>query len=112
MKRLVLIAAPLAMALAGCNSDQSAAPASVSAMTPSGVTRPPGGPNLAAERICVKAVQQQTNALGVAILSSEFSQAATVVMLGFPDAQAPWRCLVTSDGRVSEVTYTGSEGRL
>ena len=101
MRKRVKFTAPLALAglaatglaLAGCNSSQTVTSAST-APGPSqtysramGPTRPPGGPNLAAEDICVKAVQQQTNAEGVAVISSEFSQAATQVMIGFPAAQ-------------------------
>jgi PBP1b-binding outer membrane lipoprotein LpoB len=115
MKKLVLIAAPLALALAGCVSNETgtssstpttATTASMSSVK-NGPTRPPGGPNAAAEDLCVKAVQQQTNAVGVAVIGSEVSQAATQVMIGFPKSQAPWRCLVSGD-RVTEVAYTGS----
>jgi hypothetical protein len=98
--------------LAGCNGSETAAPTSATSTAAMGPTRAPGGPNMAAEDICVKAVQQQTNAEGVAVLNSEFSEAATLVMIGFPAAQAPWRCLVAPDGTVTEVLYTGSEGRL
>lgn len=122
MRKRVIISAPLAvlaaLTLAGCNSNQSAstvttAPGAAATYSRAvGPTRAPGGPNMAAEDICVKAVQQQTNADGVAVINSEFSQAATLVMIGFPAAQAPWRCLVAQDGSVTEVVYTGSEGRL
>ncbi|WP_436637977.1 hypothetical protein [Microbaculum sp. FT89] len=111
MRKFLVAAVPVVLALAGCNSDPSTAPtASSAAMTANGPTRAPSGPNAVAEDLCVKAVQQQTNASGVGVINSEFSQAATQVMVGFPAAQAPWRCLV-SGGRVTEVIYTGSEGR-
>lgn len=107
MKSSALLAALLAaspLALAGCVSDNSAGSVSTaSATAQTGAKRAPGGPNFAAEDICVKAVQQQTNAEGVGVISSEFSQAATLVMLDFPAATAPWRCLVSPDGRVTEV---------
>ena len=111
MKRLILIAAPLALALAGCGPNQvsSPAPATTASMgsVATGPTRPPGGPNAAAETLCVRAVQQQTNAAGVAVIGSEFSQAATQVMIGYPESRGPWRCLVSGD-RVTEVKPVGS----
>jgi hypothetical protein len=110
MKTFILIAAPLALGLAGCVSDAGTSPGTATATSmaaTNGPTRPPGGPNAAAELICVRAVQQQTNAAGVAVIGSEVSQAATHVMIGFPKARAPWRCLVSGD-RVTEVGPTGS----
>ena len=116
MRKIALATVPLVLALAGCGPNQSSAPTvsnatATTGTTANGPTRPPGGPNAKAEDLCVKAVQQQTNAEGVGIINSEFSEAATLVMIGFPEAQAPWRCLY-SGGRVTEVTYTGSQGRL
>jgi hypothetical protein len=46
------------------------------------------------------------------VLSSEFSQANTVVVIGVGSQRAPWRCLVSNSGVVAEVMYAGSEGRL
>jgi len=115
MRTTILIAAPLALLLAGCVSDSGTTDAQSGLKTTgygSGArTRPPGGPNAAAEDLCVKAVQQQTNAEDVAVIGSDVQGAATQVMIGFPAARQPWRC-VYSDGRVTEVTNTGSTGSL
>jgi hypothetical protein len=46
------------------------------------------------------------------VLSSEFSQANTVVMIGVGSQRAPWRCLVSNSGVVQEVMFAGSEGKL
>ena len=62
------------------------------------------------ERACLTAVARQTNNT-VSIISSEFSQANTLVMVGVGPSRAPWRCLV-SGGRVAEVSFEGSEGYL
>lgn len=62
------------------------------------------------ENACLAAVARETNATGV-VLSSDFSQAATIVMVGVGPSRAPWKCLV-SGGRVSEVSFDGDEGRL
>jgi len=35
-----------------------------------------------------------------------------VVMLGVGSQRAPWRCLVSNDGHVEEVSFAGSEGPL
>jgi len=48
----------------------------------------------------------------VTVLSSEFSQANSVVMIGVGSQRAPWRCLVSNSGIVQEVMFAGSEGRL
>lgn len=117
MRYFVLTAS--ALALAGCVSTQTAGPtsatppapqpgSSIASMTATGPTRAPAAPNHAAEDICVKAVQQATNEEGVGVLASEPGQGHTLVMLGFPDARSPWRCLVAPDGRVTEVKPTGA----
>ena len=64
------------------------------------------------EQACLAAVSRETNNGEVAVLSSEFSQANTVVMIGVGAQRAPWRCLVSNSGVVQEVMFTGSEGRL
>lgn len=62
------------------------------------------------EAACLDAVSNQTRN-SVRILSSDFSQANTVVMVGVGPQQAPWKCWV-SNGRVSEVMFAGNEGTL
>lgn len=62
------------------------------------------------ESACLDAVGRETNNT-VAVLSSEFSQANTQVMVGVGPDRAPWRCLV-SGGVVAEVESTVDEGAL
>lgn len=62
------------------------------------------------EKACLDAVAAESGNT-VAILSSDFSQANTIVMVGVGPERAPWRCLV-SGGVVAEVAFTGDEGKL
>lgn len=59
---------------------------------------------------CLAAVAAQTNNT-VTLLSAEFSEANTLVMVGVGPQLAPWRCL-SSHGVVAEVMFAGDEGRL
>ncbi len=54
----------------------------------------------------------ETNNANVSVMSSEFSQANTMVMVAVGDDAAPWRCLVSSEGMVAEVSFAGGEGFL
>ncbi|WP_156953412.1 hypothetical protein [Afifella pfennigii] len=62
------------------------------------------------ESACLSAVAQQTGN-SVSVISSEFSQANTLVMVGVGPQSAPWRCLV-SGGVVQEVMSMTDEGAL
>jgi hypothetical protein len=62
------------------------------------------------ETTCLKAVAAQTGNT-VTILSSDFSQAATEVMVGVGAGKAPWRCLI-SGGKVQEITSMTNEGAM
>jgi hypothetical protein len=62
------------------------------------------------ENACLSAVASQTGNT-VVVLSSEFSEANTLVMVGVGPQQAPWCCLV-SKGRVAEVMSMTDEGAL
>lgn len=62
------------------------------------------------EQACLNAVAQETGNT-VSVLSSEFSQANTLVMVGVGPQKAPWRCLV-SGGDVAEVMSMTNEGAL
>ena len=62
------------------------------------------------EQACLSAVEAQADN-SVTVLSSEFSEANTLVMVGVGPQQAPWRCLV-SKGRVAEVMSMTNEGTL
>jgi len=66
-----------------------------------------------AERACRKAVARQlgggARARDLHVLGSEESQAGTSVRVQAPRAEAPWHCVVDTDGSVSDVYY-GGEG--
>ena len=64
------------------------------------------------ESACLKAVSEQTGESDVAVLSSEYSEANSLVMVGVGPQRAPWRCLVSNDGVVAEVTSQTDEGAL
>jgi hypothetical protein len=66
----------------------------------------------AAEQACMQAVSMQTQNPDVVLISSEFSQAATEVIVGVGPNKARWRCLVASDGTVTEVMSLTDEGRM
>lgn len=87
------------LALAACSETADMAGSSAPAMRTG---------SAADESACLTAVAQQT-ANSVVVLSSEFSQANTLVMVGVGPQRAPWRCLV-SGGVVAEVMSTVDEG--
>lgn len=66
----------------------------------------------AAVDACVEAVKAETGEADVVVTSSEFSEANSIVMIGVGETRAPWKCLVSSDGSVQEVSFTGDEGSL
>lgn len=70
-----------------------------------------GGANPEAETACRKAVAKQVgvDVDEVSVIGSEWSQAGTSVRVSVPGADAPWACVVDSDGSVSEAYFT-SEG--
>ena len=61
---------------------------------------------------CLAAVSQETSESNVSVQSSEFSEANSLVMVGVGANNAPWRCLVSNDGQVEEISFTGDEGKL
>ncbi len=64
------------------------------------------------EQACLAAVTNETNNSDVAVLSNEFSEANSLVMIGVGANRAPWRCLVSNDGIVAEVSSATDEGML
>lgn len=63
------------------------------------------------EGACLSAVAQQTQNGDVTVISSEFSQANTLVIVGVGPQRAQWRCLV-SGGIVAETMSLTNEGTL
>jgi len=97
--------------------DQSAAPAENTATADDGGGAMAGSQSSsdvsdAAKQACLSAVTTETNESDVAVLGTEFSEANSLVMVGVGAQRAPWRCLVSNDGAVQEVMFTGDEGRL
>lgn len=68
----------------------------------------------AAEKACLAAVAKttQVNANSLSVISAEWSQAGTGIKVKVPGAEAPWACMVDDKGKVWNVSYTGSEGKL
>jgi len=90
-----------------------AAPAVVSKapLQDAGATGVAAGPSVP-EQACLAAVTNQTNNSDVAVMSNEFSEANSLVMIGVGANRAPWRCLVSNDGIVAEVSSAADEGML
>lgn len=59
---------------------------------------------------CISAVKSQTNESDLAVMSTEFSQANSLVMIGVGSIRALWKCLVSNDGQGAEVSFAGDEG--
>lgn len=64
------------------------------------------------ESNCLTAVGNQVGRRDLSVIRSDFSEAATGVYISVPGAGAPWLCVVSRDGTVNDVRYTGSEGAL
>jgi hypothetical protein len=64
------------------------------------------------EQACLQAVSIKTNNGDVAVLSTETSEANHVVIVGVGRNKAPWRCVVSNDGVVAEITSQADEGGL
>ncbi|MGG7644791.1 hypothetical protein ACQ5SP_08315 [Rhodovulum sp. YNF3179] len=65
----------------------------------------------AAVNACRNLLASQTTG-GVRVVGSEFSQANSAVYMRVGANGAPWRCLVSDDGRNPSVMFMGSEGTL
>jgi len=62
-----------------------------------------------AEWSCKTAVAKElgiTDPASIQVIGSEFSQAGTSVRVSAPGAQAPWACVIDTDGSVSRVYYS------
>jgi hypothetical protein len=68
----------------------------------------------AAARACQAAIAKQMgrSVSDVAVFDVKDSEAGITVEATVAGAEAPWRCNTDRSGRVSNVMYTGSEGRL
>lgn len=103
--KIIVCAAGLA-ALAGCveETGMPTSPAGPSMRT----TFDPAVSNTAVN-VCQNTLAQQVNG-AVTVVGTEFSQANVAVYMRVGANGAPWRCLVSNDGRGAELMFLGSEG--
>jgi hypothetical protein len=100
------LAVAIATGLTGCVEDTGTlAPAPVEGFR----TTFDGSVSAAAFDACQSAMQAEING-PVDAVGSEFSQANSAVFFRLGSNGAPWRCLVSNDGRGAEVMFMGSEG--
>lgn len=99
MKRTLAFAAAAALAvLAGCETT-----------TPPPSNAPLRTGSAADEAVCLAAVGKEMQTSDTFVISSEFSQANTEVVVGVGPQAAKWRCLV-SGGKVVEIMSLTNEG--
>jgi len=93
--------------LAGCVETSATKPMETPATTGGDLTGTPA-------RACRAAIAKEMNrpVSDVAVFDVAESEAGITVEASVAGAEAPWRCITDSVGRVSSVMYTGSEGRL
>ena len=65
-----------------------------------------------ADQTCLGAVAQTTGNSQVTLLSSEFSEAGTLVTVGVGPDAAPWQCIAYSDGATDGIMSLTNEGSL
>ncbi|PHQ70722.1 MAG: hypothetical protein COB97_04150 [Paracoccus sp.] len=103
---LLTLTAISVVSLSGCVEDTGPmAPAPVEGFR----TTFDGSVSAAAFDACQSAMQAEING-PVEAVGSEFSQANSAVFFRVGSNGAPWRCLVSNDGRGAEVMFMGSEG--
>lgn len=59
--------------------------------------------------VCQNTLAQQVNG-NVSVVGTEYSEANVAVYMRVGANGAPWRCLVSNDGRGAELMFLGSEG--
>jgi hypothetical protein len=96
--KLTTAAAALA-ALVACDDTGGTTTSTVSSRTPN-----------AAEQACLRDVTSTTNNADVALLSSEFSEAGTQVIVGVGPQRARWSCIAYSDGTTAGIMSLTDEG--
>lgn len=94
----------LALALAGC-----AQPATAPAPSGAAGAGPAGVPS-AARAACRAAVDRQTDQAGARIVAGEAAAGRALVTLRDPRDDGDWRCLVSEDGRVAELSFAADPG--
>lgn len=64
------------------------------------------------EQACLRDVTRTTNNPDVVLISSEFSQAGTQVIVGVGEQRARWSCIGYSDGTTADIFSMTNEGTL
>ena len=119
LQHLVVVACST-MLLSGCVQDTGGGmapgtPSMSASVTPVPTPIPgsgPAGTPSPAEQGCLRDVTRTTNNPDVVLLSSEFSQAGTQVIVGVGPQRARWSCIGYSDGSTAEITSLTNEGSL
>lgn len=95
------------VALAGCVETSATKSLETPVVTGGDLTGVPA-------RACRTAIAKKMGrpASDVAVFDVAESQAGITVEATVAGAEAPWRCYTDRSGRVSNVMYTGSEGKL
>jgi hypothetical protein len=95
------------LVLAGCVETNATKTREPSVVTGGDLTGVPA-------RACRAAIAKTMNRpeSDVTVFDVKESAAGTTVDASVAGAEAPWRCTTDGSGRVSNVMYTGSEGRL
>ena len=96
------------LAVAGCSETTNNSQGVSLTQPPSQAVQAPS----AADQACLAAVSKQTNNGEVVVLSSEFSQAGTNVIVGVGSQRARWNCIAYSDGSTGEIRSLTDEGSL
>lgn len=103
----VIGAAALA-ALAGCVEDTGGM-MPTSPVGPSIRTTFDPAVSSTAVNVCQNTLAQQVDG-NVSVVGTEYSEANVAVYMRVGANGAPWRCLVSNDGRGAELMFLGSEG--
>ncbi|WP_193142825.1 MULTISPECIES: hypothetical protein [unclassified Meridianimarinicoccus] len=74
-------------------------------------TSPSATPSIE-EQACLRDVTRTTNNGDVVLLSSDYSQAGTQVIVGVGPQRARWSCIGYSDGTTADITSLTNEGTL
>ena len=105
----IIAGAAALVALAGCVEETTSSMPATSG--PPFITTMDGSVSSAAVNSCRNALDAQTDGT-VTVVGSEFSQANSAVYMRVGANGAPWRCLVSNDGRGPSLMFMGSEGAL
>lgn len=99
MLKKLLVVLPAIAIVSACDEAGSGATASATAPT-------------AAQQACLRDVTTTTGNPDVVLLSSQGSEAGTLVKVGVGPNRAPWQCIAYSDGTTDGIESLTNEGTL